>query len=190
MSFVLQNENEIKGGTAGCCLDNSDREIEKRKRRGKRPRKCHRSESAVEVQRSELWSRRRRARLIVRGLSPGTSPSVSPRSLTGTATWPSASQWRGGLDDRLQILRSTGCCCRRRRRRRSLLSPSAATPIEPPACVIHPARGAKSAHVRRRHVRATCRSRCGWCDANWHRDPEVVPAFASPQCCLVNITLN
>lgn len=79
--------------------------------------------------------------------SAGTQPRDQSQFVASLADWSGSlvrtSQWRGGSADRLQILRSTGCCCRFQ------LAPSAAaTPIKPPACVIHPARGAKYAHVR------------------------------------------
>lgn len=82
--------------------------------------------------------------------SAGTQPRDQSQFVASLADWSGSlfltSQWRGGSADRLQILRSTGCCCCCCCR--LLLSPSAATPIKPPACVIHPARGAKYSHVR------------------------------------------
>lgn len=159
------------------CLGDSDVETGRRKKRGrkKEPRKCHRSESAVEVQRFELRSRRRRARLIVRGLSPGTSPSLSPRFAEWSGSLPPRRRTNGaaarltGYKSCAQLAASAAAASRSLRRRHS-----------------HKAAGLRHPHGSRRqnrartlrHVRTAC-SRCGQSEANLRRKPEVTLSLAS-----------
>lgn len=178
VSFVLQNEKKKNRGRRRVGWSRRLRRwnlTKKETGEEKEPRKCHRSESAVEVQRFELRSRRRRARLIVRGLSPGTSPSLSPRFAEWSGSLPPRRRTNGaaarltGYKSCAQLAASAAAVSRSLRRRHSYKA----------AGLRHPHSSRRQNRSRtQRHVR-TVWSRCCQFEANLRRKPEVTLSLTS-----------